>query len=61
VPGQSVAAGVVLVTTHLVQRRSSLSVIMATTLPQTLLLLCQSRILQQQIGEKESGNARWSV
>jgi hypothetical protein len=56
-----VAAGVVLVTTHLVQHRSSLSVIMAMALPQTLLLLCQSRILRQQMGEKESGNTLWSV
>jgi hypothetical protein len=57
VPGQAVAAGAVLMTTLLVQRMSSLFV-MATVLPQTL---CQSRILRQQMGEKESGNAQWSV
>jgi hypothetical protein len=61
VPGQAVVAGAVLVTTHLVQRRSILFMIVVTALPPTPLMFCQSQILRQQMGEKESENTRWSV
>jgi hypothetical protein len=67
VPGRAVVAVVVLgtmlleVRTALVPSGSSHAVIAARILFPTPLMLGLRRKLQQQMGEKESGNERWSV
>jgi hypothetical protein len=68
VPGRAVFAVAVLGTTLLVEERtapvpseSSHAVVVARILSPTPLMLGQRRKLQLQMGEKESGNERWSV
>jgi redox-regulated HSP33 family molecular chaperone len=68
VPGRAVVAVAVLGTTLLVEERTTLvpsgsshAVVVARILSPAPLMLGQRRKLQQQMGEKESGNERWSV
>jgi hypothetical protein len=68
VPGRAVFAVVVLGTTLLVEERTALvpsesshAVVVARILSPTPLMLGQRWKLPLQMGEKESGNERWSV